>query len=221
MTTYSLLVQLALAVLFVLFAYAAAPTPGQARYVPQIVTWFWRTVARAVARPRVADWLIRRAMKTPFTHLPGYMNRYWLFNAYDSKDGKPATPISWLPSIRVHHILRPDEDRHLHDHPWDARTIILKGGYVEEKLCAYGVAADGQFYERTAPSIRLPGDTTPIRFGEFHSIMTVPEAGAWTMFITFRYRGVWGFLVDGRKVPWREYKAQHPEKPWASEEPTT
>jgi hypothetical protein len=27
----------------------------------------------------------------------------------------------------------------------------------------------------------------------------------WTLFITWRYQGTWGFDVDGSKVPWREY----------------
>ena len=33
-------------------------------------------------------------------------------------------------------------------------------------------------------------------------------AGALTLFITGRYRGPWGFWVDGAKVPWREYERQ-------------
>jgi hypothetical protein len=31
------------------------------------------------------------------------------------------------------------------------------------------------------------------------------EGGAWTIFITGKYRGTWGFLVDGAKVQWRKY----------------
>lgn len=33
--------------------------------------------------------------------------------------------------VRVHHILRPDADRELHDHPFDFTSIILSGGYWE------------------------------------------------------------------------------------------
>lgn len=36
-------------------------------------------------------------------------------------------------------------------------------------------------------------------------LRAVCDGGAWTLFISWRWRGVWGFLVDGRKVPWREY----------------
>ena len=178
-----------------------------------MTNFLWRVFAWIVSRPRISAYLIRRAQKTPYTHLPGYMNRYWLFNAYRKVDGEEVTPIPWLPSIRIHHILRHDGDRHLHDHPWDARTIILKGHYVEKRLLPFMVHATGFF-------TRNVGDTAPLKFGEYHSIVEVPDGGVWTMFITFGYQGTWGFLVDGVKMPWREYMALYPEKPWASEEET-
>lgn len=148
-------------------------------------------IAKLLARPRIANYLIRRSKRTPYTHLPGYMRRWWLFNPYT-----PVTEIrqfSWCPiSVRVHHILRKDLDRHLHDHPWDARTFILRGWYTE-------IREDGCVYTRTA------GDTARLNYGEFHRIVTVPPGGVYTLFVTFRYRGTWGFLVGDRKVPWRQY----------------
>jgi hypothetical protein len=166
----------------------------------------WRLFAWFVSRKRVADWLIARAQRTPYTHLPGYMERYWLFNAYRKCDGKEVTPISWLPSVRIHRILREDQDRHMHDHPWDARTVILRGWYIEERQHA------AFLFKRSV------GDTTPIRFGEYHSITRVSTGGVWTMFITFGYQGTWGFKVDGVKVPWREYMARYPKKAWAQDD---
>lgn len=208
-----------LCLLFAFFAIAIAPMPGKG-YTMRAVGWLWRIFAWVVSRPRIANWLIQRAMRTPYTHLPGYMNRFWLFNPYEKRSGQEVTPIRWLPSVRVHHILRRDNDRHKHDHPWDARTVILKNYYVEDRITDYGVTADGQFYERTSRSTRFPGDTAPILFGDYHSVAEVPEGGVWTLFITFGYQGTWGFLVDGVKVPWREYMEMYPEKPWASEEAT-
>ena len=158
----------------------------------------WRLIAWIVSRPRVADWLIKRAMKTPYTHIRHpegvYMERYWLFNPYPPETSGKSNrfPIS----IRIHHICLPDRARDLHDHPWNARTIILKGGYLEQRL-------EGKwqytFYERN------PGDTAKINFGEFHTIESLAEGGAWTLFITGKYRGTWGFLVNGVKVQWRKY----------------
>ena len=152
----------------------------------------------------LVDFLIRRAQRTPYTNITSadggdvYMGRWWLFNPY-GKDaaGDPVPPRwSWLPSIRVHHIMRPDADRDLHDHPWNARTVILRGWYIEERQ-------DGTY-------VRRAGDTAALRFEQFHRIAEVSPGGVWTLFITWRYRGPWGFLVDGVKVPWRDYLARRP-----------
>ncbi|WP_323026554.1 hypothetical protein [Castellaniella sp.] len=148
-----------------------------------------------LARPAVASWIIARAQRTPYRHLGDYMGRWWLFNPYETADGqRPAR--GWLrrllPSVRIHHIQRPDEDRHLHDHPWNARTVVLRGWYVE-------VREDGRHH------LRYAGTTARLRFGEFHRITHVAPDGVWTLFITWRYRGAWGFLVDGHKVPWKAY----------------
>ena len=167
-----------------------------------MIELLWRWVAYVVTRPVVRDWIIDRAMRTPYSHIHSsdgerlYMRRWWLFNPFDGS-GRGGTYLRlhrWLPvSIRVHHIVRPDEDRHLHDHPWNARTIILKGSYREQR-------EDGRSYHRHV------GDTAKLRFGEYHRIDHVRRYdGAWTLFITYRYGGTWGFLVDGKKVPWREY----------------
>jgi hypothetical protein len=154
----------------------------------------WNLIAKLLARPAVTDWLIERAKRTPYSHIEKdgdvYMERYWLFNPYPAdSSGKGKL----MPSIRLHKIMRPDQDRHLHDHPWNARTFILRGWYWEERA--------GEFWDIE----RNAGDTAALRFGEFHAITRVPEDGVWTLFITWRYRGTWGFLVNGRKVPWREY----------------
>jgi hypothetical protein len=53
--------------------------------------------------------------------------------------------------------------------------------------------------------LRVPGDTARLMFGEYHRIAQISDGGVWTLFITGRNRGTWGFMVDGKKVPWREY----------------
>jgi len=166
---------------------------------------FWKLIARLVSTPCVADWLIRRAMKTPYTHIHHpkgvYMERYWLFNPYqpESSGKHNRFPIS----IRIHHICLPDDARDLHDHPWNARTIILKGGYTEKRLVKYQHSLKGYGYYKTYE--RVPGDTAKINFGEYHTIEKLQPGGAWTIFITGKYRGTWGFLVNGAKVQWRKY----------------
>lgn len=147
-----------------------------------------RPLAWLLARPSVASWLIARAQGTPYSPIGDYMDRWWLFNPYGDNDPR-LRAIPWLPlSVRVHNIKRPDDARHQHDHPWHARTFVLRGGYVEERG-KHGV------------HVRLAGHTASLRFNEFHAITEIiGDTGAWTLFVTYRYRGTWGF-----KVPWREY----------------
>lgn len=169
----------------------------------------WRVAAFVLSRRAVAKAIIRRAKRTPYFHLDGYMNRWWVFNGYSEdaalRDAGRQKAKRWprLPSIRVHHILRADDADHPHDHPWDARTIVLDGWYVEQRV---GVPA----------RVMRRGDTGPILFGSFHHIERVSEGGVYTLFITGAYGGGWGFLVDGAKVPWREYLARYGNAPAVS-----
>jgi hypothetical protein len=155
----------------------------------------WKAVAFVVSREPVAEYLIKRSQRTPYQDIPGYMERWWLFNAYDAET-YARHRMSWLPSIRVHHILRADTARHLHDHPWNARTIILKGWYRERRL-----EQDGTISEE----FRTRGQTQRILYGQYHSIDEVSDGGVYTLFFTWKYCGNWGFLVDGKKVNWRDY----------------
>lgn len=160
-------------------------------------------LAQLLARPAVVDWLIKRAQRTPYFHITSddgadvYMYRWWLFNPYPhGSDGARRRWGDWLPSIRIHRIMREDRDRHLHDHPWNARTFILRGWYIEERP---------HLFWRTCFITRTAGDTAALGFGQYHRINEVSEGGVWTLFVTGRKRGTWGFLVDGVKVPWRKY----------------
>jgi len=164
----------------------------------------WNILAKLLALPFVVQWLIARAMKTPYLHIVKndsvYMERFWLFNAYRSSDGKPK--YWWCPwSVRIHHIRRPDQDDHMHDHPWNARTFILLGGYIEERLIEAETHATYQIS-------RWAGCTAKLGYGEFHRIISLFPTGAWTLFISGPYQGVWGYLVDGLKVQWRTYNEQ-------------
>lgn len=168
----------------------------------------WRAVARIVTIPAVTRYLIRRAQRTPYTHITGrdgsdtYMRRFWLWNPYPLPDQPDMRP-QWkqnAPSFRLHHILRADDDReHPHDHPWEARTIVLgPEGYVEERPTNRRDSYRMEY-------LRRRGYTGELSLGMYHVITWVPPGGTWTLFITWKKQGTWGFLVDGQKVPWRKY----------------
>lgn len=154
-------------------------------------------LAKFLALPWVFTWLLKRAQKTPYFHIEApdgsavYMYRWWLFNPYDRETHKAR--FDWLPSIRIHRIMCADRDRHLHDHPWDARTFILKGWYLEKR--------DETFWQE----MRKAGETVKIPHDLYHRIVAVSDGGVYTLFVTGKYRHTWGFRVDGKKVPYKEY----------------
>lgn len=164
----------------------------------------WNLIARLLARPAVANWLIARAQRRPYSPIIKdgklYMDRWWLFNPYPDTGASGSDRKRWqFPiSIRIHHIMLPDQDRHLHDHPWNARTVILRGWYIEERISRQPDLDNGCRW-------RVPGDSATLTYGEFHRITALSADGCYTMFITGPYRGTWGFLVDGVKVQWRKY----------------
>lgn len=166
-------------------------------------------LAKLLARPRVTDWLIRRALRTPYTHIGAtdgqgdYMRRFWLFNPYPANSSGNS---NWFPiSIRLHHIRRPDQDHDLHDHPWNAHTFILRGSYVEVRPPDIDEQHVRVWINGPSRHHRVAGDTVALKFGEYHRIVEVSDGGVWTLFVTGKYRGTWGFLVNGTKVPWRQY----------------
>lgn len=103
-----------------------------------------------------------------------------------------------LSTARIHDILRPDDDRHLHDHPFDwAFSLILEGGYTEERLKTPGDVGTYTTHYRA-------GDMNLIKRGEYHRISSVlPDTR--TLFITGKPTKGWGFLVDGVHVDRHEY----------------
>lgn len=182
---------------------------------------FWRLLSRALARPWVARALIKRATRTPHTHIWGndgtlYMERFWLFNRYDRVYN---AKFRHLPSIALHITYEPDRERAQHDHPLRSRAIILHGGYAETR--GAGWYAD-----------RFPGDTyavePKIQYHRISKIFPLATPGCSpacvSLWITWPKRpareygdvdeyprrrteadGDWGFMVDGRHVPAREY----------------
>lgn len=183
----------------------------------------WKLLSWIVTLPAVTRWLIRRAHRTPYTPIMSpdkndvYMWRGWIFNPYPETEEQltrlKRSLLDRLPSVRIHHIRRQDLDRDLHNHPWNARTIILRGWYMEERF--HDPDARDALLTRTEMGdarkrdvfVRPQGYTGTLKCGEFHRITMVPEGGVWTLFITWRYQGTWGFDVDGLFVPHREYIA--------------
>jgi hypothetical protein len=177
----------------------------------------------------LADWLVKRAKRTPYFHLDGYMRRWWLvpyrqmivrtieaevgdnFKAFENvTDGTGPVafhrrPIVWLfqrlgIAIRVHEILRSDHGRDPHDHPWPYLTVILRGGYWESRYTPQGVLLSKEWHG--------PGSILFRPANSWHRLDVNPGEVATTLFITGPKAQRWGFLVNGEKVPYEVYLGQ-------------
>lgn len=108
-----------------------------------------------------------------------------------------------LGGLMIHWIHRPDWSREaLHDHPWGLTkrssfwAFIVRGGYTEQ------IQTMGQDEIRTLTHKAGRWHGFPI--GDVHRIDAV-KSGTVTLVISGRKRFGWGFWVDGKIVPWREY----------------
>lgn len=95
--------------------------------------------------------------------------------------------------LRLHHIMRSDNDRHFHDHPFDFTSLILRGGYVE--------------YTPGNPlRCCLPGSIVRRRAEDLHYLKLIDDS-AWTFLITSPYRREWGFSTEDGWVKADQYDA--------------
>lgn len=107
--------------------------------------------------------------------------RRWLL--WKGKDGS---------QVYLHQICRHDEDAHEHDHPWDFKTTILSGGYVE----------------RSGGLVRwlFPGDSLSRKAAETHKILHVSPNTFTLVRVSKAYR-MWGYDVDGTWVDHETYRS--------------
>lgn len=148
----------------------------------------------------IVDRIIARAKRTPYFHLAGYMERFWLFRDHAGEGDEHHKRLA----ARVHHILRSDLDRHFHDHPWPTISIVLRGGYWEV------VPSDQDQHPAFDPYRwrrvwRGPGAIVFRRARHRHRLEIPEGATAWSLFIMGRYAKKWGFYTSTGFVYWRTY----------------
>ena len=90
--------------------------------------------------------------------------------------------------LYIHHLLRSDHERALHDHPWSFFTWRF-GSYIEH-------TERGAFRRR-----RFSIGWRPASYK--HRLQL--ERPVWTIVLRLRQRGAWGFWPDGRFVSWQDY----------------
>ncbi len=159
----------------------------------------WRARAeKAVTSPAVRfELLARFATGLPCRTIHGeegpYLSRYTL------------TELAGGGFVYLHFFHRGDVDRELHSHPWSGRSVILAGGYVEERR----EGEEGAY--RVVSRTYRPGETSGLAADTFHRVdLLEPARGCWTLFTTGPKAASWGFWDrdSGVFTPWREALAR-------------
>ncbi len=106
--------------------------------------------------------------------------------------------------LYLHHILRSDKARHLHDHPFDFWTLIIWGSY-EEFRPALREEGSTEVMRGSDPYRRSWLSLIRRRAEDLHRIeLTRP---CWTLFWRGPNRREWGFDTEEGWVDWKAYEA--------------
>lgn len=111
-----------------------------------------------------------------------YMHRWWVVRTRFLR-------------IYLHRIMRDDDDRALHDHPWWNISIVLRGGYREVTKTGAKMRGPGSIVFRratTAHRLELPIKNGGIRY-------------CWSLFITGPRIREWGFHCPHGWRVWHEF----------------
>lgn len=103
-----------------------------------------------------------------------------------------GTTLGW--TIYLHHYLRPDPDRGLHDHPWPRAIVLpLCAGYIEARLSGFDRHGRKITVHRRRPFVPYS-----LRGSDFHRIALFPPGvkTTWSVFVHRPNSKGWGFLRD-------------------------
>lgn len=124
----------------------------------------------------------------------------------------------------LHHFVRDDEDRALHDHPWPNLSILLASQYIEHTIDAGGIHKRTVFKRGdikfrtpyTAHRVELTNDyerpddlwlSDWLAYAARAADPAYARIGSWSLFITGPVMHVWGFHCP--ETGWRSSAEFH------------
>lgn len=99
--------------------------------------------------------------------------------------------LPWC-ALRAHRIRRRDLEDYPHDHPWSFFSLVLRGGYLEERHTPEGIEH------------RWVRWWNAVHATDVHRIVAVLP-GTLTLVISGPKVRSWGFHTEHGFVPWRRY----------------
>lgn len=109
----------------------------------------------------------------------GYLFRWWVI------------PRNEMYNVYLHDIRKSDDDRAMHDHPWENTSLLISGGYIEH-------TPDGIFERKV-------GDIVHRKPTDLHRLEVMPGQRAISLFATGPKVRNWGFQCPKAWVPWEEF----------------
>lgn len=108
-----------------------------------------------------------------------YLLRWWVI------------PRNQLYNLYLHDIRKSDDDRAMHDHPWENTSLLISGGYIEHT--PQGV------FERKC------GDIVHRKPTDLHRLEVIPGQRAISLFATELKVKDWGFQCPKEWVSWQDF----------------
>lgn len=149
------------------------------------------------------NWIERLLCKLfPHTDICGsdgtvYLRRWFLCPRHP-QDNK------FTSRLYLHKFHRGDQDRHLHDHPWPFRSLILKGGYWEHSFdpiyAKLRARLRDEWIAASIPRTRRewcgPGSIVKRGAKWAHKVELKNDKPAWSLFLTGPKERNWGFHTE-------------------------
>lgn len=116
--------------------------------------------------------------------------------------------------VFVHRMAAPDPGVDLHDHPWWFVSLVLWGGYVEQRAdtrhaptLAHLAEALGGNRTRGTVRYRRPWTVRTMRLDECHTITELLRPTCWTLVVGGPRRRSWGFYLPSGYMVEHDYDA--------------
>jgi hypothetical protein len=157
-----------------------------------LITRLHALMQRRVAEHRPPDYVIGGEADP-------YLRRWWVI------------PRNRFFNIYLHHFVRSDDDRALHDHPWWNCSILLEGAYREHLVQDAPVLRKAGAIAFRRPRVAHRVELLPLHagvwFAEGKPVPIIEEHPCWTIFITGPRVREWGFLCPRGWRHWKDFTA--------------
>lgn len=185
-----------------------------------LTNWLFATLIARVAGQRPPDFIVgadspggaylRRWYLTPwrkwYSHVPDDQKTRW--------QRFVCGVARLLPNPYLHHFLRDDDDRALHDHPSCAISLMLRGSYIEHTIAAGGIHRRERIdagtlrFMRTRHTHRVELLRNIVQNGDPIVRHADPAVPCWTLFMFGPSVRQWGFHCPEKGwVHWKQFTA--------------